>query len=325
MKTATPADDTNFSFTSSVLIEDPLGSGSIPLAFDLDGELVDSDGDTLVNQISANGSFTDPTAVTFTETVAPGWFLRGVSCEDVTSGGVSTEVVGTALADGSSGSVDIEINAGDTITCTFDNVQLVSVGSQLWFDTNANGLFDVGELPVEATVNLLDPASMSVLETTTTVNGIYNFNDLFPGGYIVQVIPTDSTLVPTPIQVSNPDNDVNLDSNIDVANSPGGGTYNSGVINLTPGAEPIGEEDENSAPDQPNQSNVDDEAGNMTVDFGFVSEPEIDLTKAAGEPTLNGDGTIDVPYTLVIENTGLVDLIDTVSYTHLTLPTIYSV
>ena len=38
--------------------------------------------------------------------------------------------------------------------------------------------------------------------------------------------------------------------------------------------------------------------------------PEISLTKAAGTPILNADGTIDVPYTIVAENTGNVQLTD---------------
>ena len=313
VKTATPADGTDFSFTSSVPLADPVGSGQIPATFLLDGELVDSDGDSQINQISATGSFPAGQVVTFTETPPSGWFLRAASCDQTPSGGATSTVSGVVEPDGSEGSVTVTIDPGDTITCNFDNAQLVRVGSQLWLDTNANGVFDAGEAPVEAQVNLLDSNGIPVQDafgpiTTTTINGIYNFNDLLPGGYIVQVVPTDPTLIPTPIQESNPDSDVNLDSNIDVANSPGSGTYNSGVVNLTPGAEPTGEVDENGAPDQPNQGTNADSSGNMTVDFGFIPEPEIGVSKAAGVPTLNTDGTFDVVYTLLIENTGDVDL-----------------
>jgi len=38
--------------------------------------------------------------------------------------------------------------------------------------------------------------------------------------------------------------------------------------------------------------------------------PEIGVSKAAGVPTLNGDGTFDVEYTLQVANTGDVDLMD---------------
>ncbi len=39
-----------------------------------------------------------------------------------------------------------------------------------------------------------------------------------------------------------------------------------------------------------------------------ILEPELGISKAAGTPTVNADGTIDLPYTLMIANTGNVDI-----------------
>ena len=315
VKTATPADDTNFLFSSSApLIGATAADGEIPASFELDGELVDSDGDNLINQISVQGDFSAVGDVTFTETVPPGWLLRSVSCDDVDSAGNAVTVVGAVP------SVTVSIDPGDTITCAFDNIQLVSLGSELWIDANADGVIDANEPPVVgAIVNLLDSSGNPVLDaagvpitTITDANGNYFFNDLLPGDYMVQVV-VPPELVPTPVQNAGPNDDVNNDSNIDVAsplNNPAGGIYTSAVISLSPGTEPAGELDANGAADQPGQTAIEDDAGNMTLDFGFIPEPEIGVAKAAGVPTLNPNGTFDVVYTLIVENTGMVDISD---------------
>ena len=322
VKTATPADGTNFTFSSTrELVGDP-GSATIPAGdFDLDGELVDSDSDLLINQIAATGSFTVTESVTFSEQPPQGWMLNSVSCTEADTTNTPTlnsPIIGSVEADGSSGEVTVTIDPGDTITCTFDNIQLVSLGSALWIDTDGDGVLDEDEPPiVGAVVNLLNPDGSPVLDsngdpitTTTDANGNYFFNDLLPGDYIVQVV-VDPSLSPTPNQVSDPDDDVNNDSNVDVAspfNDPAAGVFTSGVISLTPGTEPTGELAADATDDQPGQTGIADDAGNMTLDFGFIPEPQIGVSKAAGVPTLNTDGTFDVVYTLLLENTGAVDI-----------------
>ena len=59
----------------------------------------------------------------------------------------------------------------------------------------------------------------------------------------------------------------------------------------------------------PDAANSND-AGLPTPFAVPVAQPQIGVSKAAGEPILNADGTFDVPYTLLIENTGNVDLSD---------------
>ena len=55
-----------------------------------------------------------------------------------------------------------------------------------------------------------------------------------------------------------------------------------------------------------------------------VAVPSLDITKIANNDTNVAPGTV-VTYTYTVENDGNVDVADAVSYTHLTLPTIYSV
>ena len=62
-----------------------------------------------------------------------------------------------------------------------------SVGDFIWFDTNRDGIQDVGESGVPGiTVNLLDKKGELVESTLTDKNGHYLFNNLVPGDYIIE-------------------------------------------------------------------------------------------------------------------------------------------
>ena len=54
----------------------------------------------------------------------------------------------------------------------------LTIGDQLWFDTNNNGIFDTGENTVGAgiTVDLLDSTGSVIASTTTDTNGKYLFD-----------------------------------------------------------------------------------------------------------------------------------------------------
>lgn len=68
---------------------------------------------------------------------------------------------------------------------------LVSIGNFVWNDVNNNGTLDAGELGINGvTVNLYAADGTTLLATqTTTGNGGYQFNDLRPGTYIVEIVP----------------------------------------------------------------------------------------------------------------------------------------
>lgn len=69
-----------------------------------------------------------------------------------------------------------------------------SLGDYVWLDTNADGVQDPSEQPVPGvTVYLLDAAGAVLDSTTTDQNGLYGFDQLPPGDYVVQVIPPAGT------------------------------------------------------------------------------------------------------------------------------------
>ncbi len=70
------------------------------------------------------------------------------------------------------------------------------IGDFVWYDSNDNGIEDQGEVGIaNVTLNLLDAASGSVLQTTTTNSeGRYFFTGLPAGTYKVQVTDTNSVL-----------------------------------------------------------------------------------------------------------------------------------
>jgi hypothetical protein len=65
-----------------------------------------------------------------------------------------------------------------------------SIGDRLWFDLNGDGVQDAGEGGINgATVELLDGDGNVVASTTTSGDGDYLFDHLFPGSYSVRVVP----------------------------------------------------------------------------------------------------------------------------------------
>jgi len=147
-----------------------------------------------------------------------------------------------------------------------------SIGSFVWEDLNGNGLQDSGEPGIPgATVRLLKPDGSPAYDllgnplasATTDGNGFYFFGSLLDGSYVVRVTPPAGYL-PTPNQVADVENGIDSDSNIDATRSTPAGSYETGVVVFALGTEPVGE-----AYPGGTQDDLDDDNGNMTVDFGF--------------------------------------------------------
>ncbi len=165
-----------------------------------------------------------------------------------------------------------------------------SVGNQVWFDDNNNGLIDSGEQPIEGVwVELFTDvdgdgqpddtngdgtidANDAIATTGTDADGLYLFDGLAPGDYIVGIpsmewdpgAPLDGYLSSGPTS-SDPNDDVDNDDN----GTPGSFGYVwSGTVTIGDG-EPTGEN-----PD--NDPNTEDGNENLTVDFGFY-QPVFDL------------------------------------------------
>lgn len=104
--------------------------------------------------------------------------------------------------------------AGCTTSCTIAlNPNKAIIGDMLWFDTDKDGLMDVGEpgIPgVQVILMRVDAGNTSTATTTTGVNGKYNFI-VDPGCYKVTFALPD-TLRPTQPNVGTDDA---LDSDID--------------------------------------------------------------------------------------------------------------
>ncbi|MEZ4707401.1 MAG: SdrD B-like domain-containing protein [Caldilineaceae bacterium] len=171
--------------------------------------------------------------------------------------------VGAEIGDGDD-ATDPDGNNDPTVDFGF--FQPVSLGDLVWLDPNANGSQDDALPVVGAVVELFEADGVTpatdingapIAPQITGLDGLYLFNNLLPGDYIVQITPPVGYL-PTPVQVADANTDDNDDSNIDAANATAPlGSYQSGVITLSAGAEPVDDGDASSN-------------SNLSADFGFV-------------------------------------------------------
>lgn len=174
------------------------------------------------------------------------------------------------------------------LSVDFGFVRPMSLGNFIWEDRNADGTQDVGEPGIEnATVALLQPDGLggfttvtdldgnTVLPTLTNALGEYNFTNLPPGDYVIQVTPTPDYYA-TPVNTSDPEDDDNTDSNIF---GPGAtpGSHVSDLITLVSGMEPTDDGDT-------------DNTSNLTLDMGFFQSVSVGDTIFIDA---NGDGIQD--------------------------------
>jgi uncharacterized repeat protein (TIGR01451 family) len=164
-----------------------------------------------------------------------------------------------------------------------DPTATYSLGNQVWVDANNNGLIDPGEAPIEGVwmelfsdtngdgqpddlngdgVLTVDDA---VATTGTDANGMYLFDGLVAGSYIVGIPPMEWD-AGGPLEGMQSSDPTSADPNDDVDNDDNGvpgpdGYVWSGAITLDQN-EPLGEN-----PD--NDPNTPDNHENLTVDFGF--------------------------------------------------------
>jgi hypothetical protein len=216
-------------------------------------------------------------------------------------------------------------SAGTAGCADFDSVKIVisclSLGNQVWYDTNNDGVRDAGEAPIGGvTVNLfldannngtIDAGEQTPIKTaTTSSNGLYLFENLSEGAYIVGIpasqfgagqplqhlytsgttaaangTPTETTTPP------DPDNNTDGDDNGAVQTT---GFYAGGVlsqaVSLNYLVEPLSESPDSS-------SVVPDANDNQTLDFGFYGmslgslvfmDTDNDATRDGGEMGIGG-------------------------------------
>ncbi|QLH46274.1 MAG: hypothetical protein HWD58_11965 [Bacteroidota bacterium] len=174
-------------------------------------------------------------------------------------------------------------------------VSYLSLGNQVWIDADRDGIKDAGESGLAgATVYLYadanndgSPDGPAVASTSSNSSGYYVFNNLLQGNYIVGVVPpspaSGNPYSSSPVNETNPNS--NVDNNDNGVTTTAGQTY-SGTINLTPGAEPLGE--------TPNNGTATDANSNLTLDFGFYQPVNVSgnvYVDNNGPTNVDGTGT----------------------------------
>ncbi|MEP6645634.1 MAG: Calx-beta domain-containing protein [Saprospiraceae bacterium] len=172
---------------------------------------------------------------------------------------------------------------------TLTPVSGLALGNLVYKDVNKNGVFDAGDTGIngvalklyldngDGVLTVADGASIA--STVTAGGGLYSFNPICPGNYIVEVTAANfvsgqplydnvlmAALLSSPIGgAPDPDNDVNNDDNGDAVAGFG---VASQAITLSLGGEPI-----NDGDTDPNT--------NLSLDFGFKSPTTITINDVA--------------------------------------------
>ena len=101
---------------------------------------------------------------------------------------VSPVVEGGNAFDQAYETAPVMLYSGDNAVFDGGLYMLASVGNRVWFDSQPNGIQDVGEGPMNETISVKLYDSLGILkgETETSAEGFYQFTGLTPGTYEVQ-------------------------------------------------------------------------------------------------------------------------------------------
>jgi len=170
VKDAVPDDAQDFAFT---------GDASFSLDDDTDGTL--SNTQTYATIL--------PGAYTLTEGAVTGWSLTDLNCSGDTDSG-STLTLATRTA-------EIDLDAGEDITCTFTNTRGAVISDYVWDDVNGDGA-QAGETGLDGVrvyIDLDGDNTYDVGEPTdvTAGGGLYSIGGLAAGTYAVRI---DTTTLP---------------------------------------------------------------------------------------------------------------------------------
>lgn len=235
------------------------GSGTKPSGDDADASGIKA-GTAVVNPVFPGPTNSDPFGFEFVEFTATATAADTWVCIQLESPDGAGQVGATTGI----GAMAFSVPTGEEPDPTY------SVGNQVWFDADGDGLRGDTEAPISGVVvQLLDDAGVLIAETTTDADGLYLFTGLDAGDYTVKIADSNfeaggplEDLLPTPIQQADPDTDIDNDSNGVVIDD----MVMSGTVTLGDG-EPTGE-------DPSNDEGTPDGDSNLTVDFGFVAGDE---------------------------------------------------
>ena len=172
----------------------------------------------------------------------------------------------------------------------------VNLGNRVWNDKDNDGIQDATEVGMAGvTVNLytdLDNNGIAdlpaILTTTTDTDGMYLFDNLTPGKYIVGVVNPAGNFVKSTTNGGNPDTNP-ADNDNNGVTTVSGITYSDAFV-LSVGNEPLAE-----LPNNNQNASIEDNSSNLTVDFGFYDPSALPVTlikftaksEKAGTVTLN--------------------------------------
>ena len=132
-----------------------------------------------------------------------------------TAASVSNDVLNTGAVIGRPASpAGDEIPGAPAVTADDPaNVMVyASIGDQVWYDINLNGVRDAGESPVPGTqVTLFDGAGNPLATDTTNGSGKYRFEGLLPGDYSLQFDPPAGYLISDQDKGGNENRDSDAD------------------------------------------------------------------------------------------------------------------
>ncbi|KPM48191.1 DUF7467 domain-containing protein, partial [Jiulongibacter sediminis] len=183
-----------------------------------------------------------------------------------------------------------------------------SIGSTVWADEDNDGIIDSGEEGLaNVKVSLYDGSNNFITSVLTDANGNYYFDKLLPGDYQVKILGAD---LPAGYQSASyvTDDSEESDGNNNGSQTNPGDDIVSQIITLEPGGEPTGSDEllgNNDNQIGGAQDDAKDAYGDMTVDFGLIRNPDIDLKKTLASITPLGDNTFEITYQIVVDNDGV--------------------
>lgn len=233
-------------------------------------------GDVAVDDSFDENGFDDPN---------PG--LNGISTSTIVLASLSepTDPVGESGKDGNSDNLaDSDIN----LTIDFGMVELVAIGNLVFEDIDGDGKYETGDGDAGidgVKVEVFIDGENSPHRETRTVNGVYLFDRLMPGDYVI-CIPSSEFQIGESLEGMasslgfEPDDAGDDDVSENGMDAPGLATaVKSPVITLKRASEPVGESGFGSYGGTLPDANV-----NLTVDFAFASDGDGDSIPDGQDP-----------------------------------------
>ena len=164
-----------------------LGSIGDYVWMDANGDGIQDAGETGIPNVTITLTYPDGSTVT-TSTDGEGFYLFNNLPEGTYNVTVGEGPAGTELT--TTDNYDVTLAAGEDYMDAdfgFDGIELGSIGDYVWMDTNGDGIQDAGEMGIpNVTITITYPDG-STTTTVTNDEGLYLFDNLPAGEYIITV------------------------------------------------------------------------------------------------------------------------------------------